>query len=94
MAELTTVTFGSDDPSSLGHHVVVRTQRREIARFLRSILGDVVGASEKRASIGEKAAVKRRWTSAGATPAQGTGSLHPVAIETAPEATKLSEPSM
>jgi len=33
-------------------------------------------------------------TSAGVTPARETGSLHPVAIEMAAEATKLSELSM
>jgi hypothetical protein len=37
---------------------------------------------------------ERRWTSAGATPARELVSLHPVAIEAAAEATKLSELSM
>jgi hypothetical protein len=37
---------------------------------------------------------ERRWTSAGAIPARETASLHPVAIETAAEPTKLSELSM
>jgi hypothetical protein len=49
--------------------------------------------------VGDKGKWTLKWlhsfgTSAGETPAQGTGSLHPVAIETAAEATKLSEPSM
>ena len=37
---------------------------------------------------------ERRWTSVGASPTRELGSLHPVAIETAAEATKLSELSM
>ena len=39
-------------------------------------------------------AVKRRWTSAGASPARELVRIHPVAIETMAEATKLSELSM
>jgi len=44
--------------------------------------------------VGETVRRERRWTSAGATPARGTGSLHPEAIEAAAEATKLSELSV
>src|SRR5215470_16092384 len=39
-------------------------------------------------------AVKRRWSSAGEKSRPGTGSLHPVAIEAAAEATKLLKPSV
>jgi hypothetical protein len=39
-------------------------------------------------------AVKRRWSSAGQKSRPGTGSLHPVAIGAAAEATKLLKPSV
>ena len=37
---------------------------------------------------------ERRWTTVGVSPTPGTGSLHPVAIEAAEEATNLLEPSV
>jgi hypothetical protein len=43
--------------------------------------------------VGEKVRRERRWTTAGETPARELV-RHPVAIETAAEATKLSELSM
>jgi hypothetical protein len=44
--------------------------------------------------VGEKVRRERRWTFSGCNSRPGTGSLHPVAIEAAAEATKLSELSM
>src|SRR6266700_1620611 len=69
----------------------------------QGILGDVLDnmrhvdevilflvAAEKIADIA--CAVKRRWSTAGASPARELGSLHPEAIGAAVEETKPSEP--
>jgi hypothetical protein len=48
--------------------------------------------SKKMINLGSTCAVKRRWSTAGESPARELGSLHPEAIGAAVEETKPSEP--
>jgi hypothetical protein len=54
----------------------------------------VTGLSHESQSVGEKVRREKALDFSGCNSRPGTGSLHPVAIETAAEATKLSELSM
>ena len=83
-------------PSGTAQRPSVRCLKSRRSWLLR-LLGDGVPSGRRpdyKLITVETVRRERRWTSAGATPALGTGSLHPVAIEAAAEATKLSELSM
>src|ERR1035437_5357093 len=79
----------SRDNSSLGHTVllVLPCQQFPTARTLLRGLGNP-------SQLGEKARREKALDFSGCNSRPGTGSLHPVAIETAAEATKLPELSM
>jgi len=50
------------------------------------------GGDQQWSSLPRPCAVKRRWLTAGESPARELGSLHPEAIRAAAEETKPSEP--
>ena len=53
-----------------------------------------LSVTRKLRSVGEKVRREKALDFSGCNSRPGTGSLHPVAIEAAVEATKLSEPSV
>jgi hypothetical protein len=66
----------------------------EGVRAARRAVLQVTGLSYESQSVGEKVRREKALDFSGCNSRPGTGSLHPVAIETAAEATKLSELSM
>ena len=66
----------------------------EGVRAARHAVLQVTGLSHESWSIGERVRREKALDFSGCNSRPGTGSLHPVAIETAAEATKLSELSM